>query len=486
MAFPQTPVSLRFPELPKDYSPLDPWKSDLAKPDREDLAKAIYAYLQEKKDQTGVIAIHAPWGSGKSLFFRMWQDSLLNQGKPCLYFNAWKYDYLSSPIAAFLLALERQIEEFQEKLPVLSEEPQEAARRTIYQHVIDARECVDDMVLKAWVYGPQAIAKYVPILGKGGAMAGMAGIGADPAATVTAGEIAQQALTDLFTPSDEDKRKAFRATLDSMRQMEEFQTALHEFARRIAPDQPLIVLVDELDRCRPDFAIALLEEIKHLFGVQGVFFVLAVEKNQLANCIRSRYGLTDSGAMLYLDKFIDYSLELPLPHLDKFLDSLNTHVRICSIRGYTNAVCGIITEFFPQMGLRRLAHIMSALGFVSAQQTKEAEIIAATIVSLFMHDKCLDEALAQIRAHGDSYLSKPGGNLTLEQKEHPKQLIYITCRYFWPDHYRASMTANIGSFNYGPEVEWKQFDADQFRDRVCRLLQLTGNSRTYVPGQGFV
>lgn len=76
---------------------------------------------------------------------------------------------------------------------------------------------------------------------------------------------------------------------------------------------PLIIMVDELDRCRPDFAIALLEDIKHLFSVEGVVFVLAVEKEQLKKCINATYGLNRKGAHTYLGKFIDMTLELPPP-----------------------------------------------------------------------------------------------------------------------------------------------------------------------------
>src|SRR5690606_20157283 len=53
---------------------------------------------------------------------------------------------------------------------------------------------------------------------------------------------------------------------------------------------PVIVLVDELDRCRPDFAVQYLETIKHVFDIDGLSFVLAVDLLQLENSARALFG----------------------------------------------------------------------------------------------------------------------------------------------------------------------------------------------------
>ena len=62
-------------------------------------------------------------------------------------------------------------------------------------------------------------------------------------------------------------------------------------------------MIDELDRCRPTFALDVLEKIKHIFDVPGVFFVAALNKNALAKTIESAYGITDGNE--YLSKFFD-------------------------------------------------------------------------------------------------------------------------------------------------------------------------------------
>lgn len=474
--FPKLPRSLRFPELPENYDPRTPWATDL-EPEREKLAEALYNYLKQQKEQTGVIALHAGWGMGKSLFLRMWQDSLLNDGHPCFYFNAWKYDYTQSAITSFLVALERQAEELTYRLSENSDEAREPARTGLKEKFVATKSAVEDMYLYAWSFGVNAISRALPDAVRGISTAGLIAQGCDPTIAQTAGHFTKACVEEHLVPhSKEDKKNAFRQSVEAIRDMERFQEQMAQYAKDIAGDEPLIILVDELDRCRPDFAISLLEEIKHLFSVPGVFFVLAVEKDQLSNCISARYGLTESGAMLYLDKFIDITFNLPVPDYDTFLTSLNNYVRIPSTKGYANSVLGIIKEFCPDIGLRGLVHAMSKLGFVNAQEPTQPETMAATVLLLLMHNKSLDAALAQLREFGDSYLSRTTGELILGQNEFPKQMIYATCRFFWPDSYRPEVKG-IGIFDYAPQEGWKQFDGDQFRERVCRLLHLTGNAR---------
>ena len=68
--------------------------------------------------------------------------------------------------------------------------------------------------------------------------------------------------------------------------------------------------VDELDRCRPTYTVELLERIKHFFDVEGLVFVLSLDKEQLGHSIRAVYGagIDVDG---YLRRFIDLEYRLP-------------------------------------------------------------------------------------------------------------------------------------------------------------------------------
>ena len=76
----------------------------------------------------------------------------------------------------------------------------------------------------------------------------------------------------------------------------------------------IIIIIDELDRCRPTYAIKLLEEIKHLFDVKGLVFIFGTHGKQLGSSISGAYGDKFNGHD-YMRRFIDreYKLRTPLP-----------------------------------------------------------------------------------------------------------------------------------------------------------------------------
>ena len=70
------------------------------------------------------------------------------------------------------------------------------------------------------------------------------------------------------------------------------------------------MFIDELDRCRPDYAVDMLEVIKHVFDIENVKVVLVTNTKQLRAAINHRYG-AEVDAQKYLDKFLKYSFALP-------------------------------------------------------------------------------------------------------------------------------------------------------------------------------
>lgn len=80
--------------------------------------------------------------------------------------------------------------------------------------------------------------------------------------------------------------------------------------KELAADKPIILFIDELDRCRPDYAVDMLEVIKHVFDVENVKVVLVTNTKQLRAAINHRYGM-EVDAQKYLDKFLKYSFALP-------------------------------------------------------------------------------------------------------------------------------------------------------------------------------
>ena len=123
---------------------------------------------------------------------------------------------------------------------------------------------------------------------------------------------------------DESAKAVEKVVLERLRKasedraaLEAFRETLSEVANTLAKQQagegevfPLVFIVDELDRCRPPFALSIIERIKHLFSVPGVCFVLVTHVPQLEQAVRGANGATVD-ARTYLEKFYQMRITLP-------------------------------------------------------------------------------------------------------------------------------------------------------------------------------
>lgn len=103
---------------------------------------------------------------------------------------------------------------------------------------------------------------------------------------------------------------AVEKMLQEHQQAEKSIQALKDVLAKVAEDTPIVLFVDELDRCRPDFAVSMLEVIKHVFDVERVKVVLITNTEQLKAVINHSYG-GGVDAQRYLDKFVGFSYSLP-------------------------------------------------------------------------------------------------------------------------------------------------------------------------------
>ena len=133
-------------------------------------------------------------------------------------------------------------------------------------------------------------------------------------------------------------------------------------------DKPLVIIVDELDRCKPTFAVELIEVIKHLFSVPKVVFVLAMHKPQLEEAIKNVYG-KDIDSQSYLQKFIHLECDLPKRTDDDHFNDLGQYTaRLFELhefptkvdtRNLTAFVTALANRF--ELSLRQLEKVFSTL-----------------------------------------------------------------------------------------------------------------------------
>lgn len=222
-----------------------------------------------------VFAIDAPWGGGKTTFIKLWQQFLKKEGKVSLYLNAWESDFADDPLLPMLSVLDDWLTS-QSSKPAIKEAWDKAKACT--PGIIKATAVA---AAKAATFGALDLDKEFEKL----------------AADLT-GE-AVGSLVDSFNV----KQKA----------LAKFKQQLVAALDALPDEQAnLIVFVDELDRCKPTYAIEVLERIKHLFDIDRLVFVLAVNRDQLSKSIQGVYGPSFDG-LSYLKRFIDldYSLRIP-------------------------------------------------------------------------------------------------------------------------------------------------------------------------------
>jgi len=134
---------------------------------------------------------------------------------------------------------------------------------------------------------------------------------------------------------------------DALKNMQALREALIE----VATENSIIIFIDELDRCKPDFSVAMLENIKHVFDVDNVQFVLVANFDQLKDSINHCYGL-GVDAQSYLDKFVKYSFRLsPIftTNQHNFILAAVAHAKKMILEHEALAVSGLGSEGFQRM-----------------------------------------------------------------------------------------------------------------------------------------
>lgn len=131
------------------------------------------------------------------------------------------------------------------------------------------------------------------------------------------GSITEEAISEYVSGSLTDAVDAYtaqRALISKFRSS--LETSINDLVKDSDKDK-IVFFVDELDRCRPSYAVDLLERIKHLFDIENVIFILSLDKTQLGISLGAVYGEKIDSAE-YLRRFIDLEFRLPKPDAKKF------------------------------------------------------------------------------------------------------------------------------------------------------------------------
>lgn len=276
------------------------------------------AYHSAKGATSLCFAVDADWGAGKSFFIDRWSNDLDAIEHPTIHFDAWANDLSDDPLVGFLAELQKSLK------PWLDQRPVTTAVRVEFRSRLDA---LIKQAGKAALPSLKALGIGVAKRYTGSALEEMSAIWAQdhpPQSSAQSESSEADGLEKKTTKADVGADKAVEKFLEiSLKSHSDKQLAVQKLRRNLEglveylvekakANAPLFIFVDELDRCRPDYAIRLLEGMKHLFNARGVCFVVSTNLQQLSSAVKAVYG-QDFNAYRYLKKFFNFEYTLPTP-----------------------------------------------------------------------------------------------------------------------------------------------------------------------------
>jgi hypothetical protein len=233
-----------------------------------------------------VLMVDAGWGKGKTTFLQMWLRYLENDGFFCLYHNALLNDFAEDP----MIACVGEIKAFIEKIKISKNKKDKAKK------YLDKAKNIGLKLSKS------AVPKVIQL--------------------VTSGVVDKEVISGILDEFGKERIESYEEDKSSINDFKENLEGLVDLVLKYRQNKrSFVFLIDELDRCRPHYAIEFLERIKHVFDATGVIFVLALNKEQLTKSVKALYG-SDFDANGYLRRFFDYQYQLPDPSKENFIDFL--------------------------------------------------------------------------------------------------------------------------------------------------------------------
>ncbi|EOY2073927.1 KAP family NTPase [Vibrio alginolyticus] len=270
--------------------------------DRKPFANYLTAFLNTKAEVGYVINLNAEWGAGKTTFLQCWYNEL-SKDHPTIYFDAWRSDFSKDAMLALIDCFHAQLAN-----PI-------AGNEKLIKSLFDK--------------GSYFIRKSIPSL-LVGYLKHKTGTPDDESLIK---DINEQFGIEIAEKECGDALKDILKDILEQRQrvegIQDFQEVLVKLAKAFVDTYeedpnpkhyPVYVLIDELDRCRPSYAIEIIESVKHFFNTENFVFVVATDTEQLQHSVKAVYG-EGFDAHSYLSRFFHKTVTLPAPSMEDYLVS---------------------------------------------------------------------------------------------------------------------------------------------------------------------
>lgn len=255
-------------------------------------------YHRDDDVKAYAIALDSHWGTGKSIFLEKFKAMLEQDCQDQLRvvrYNAWENDFWDNAFEPFADAV------FSNPLfaaPLADQKEEKALTKVV--------SAVKHLVIALTKKRLEDYLDLEHLTQAGSALAGVASsyISSDP-----------NAITPAYSSFKEN--------------LKELQNAMGTLLQETIPDGKLVIIIDELDRCRPIFAIETLEIVKHIMDVSNVVYLFALDVQQLGAAVKQVYG-ADTDSIGYLMRFFSYYTHLPEAKkqfvIEKIVSPLNLEI----------------------------------------------------------------------------------------------------------------------------------------------------------------
>jgi hypothetical protein len=117
-------------------------------------------------------------------------------------------------------------------------------------------------------------------------------------------------------------------------------------------DKPLIIFLDDFDRCLPQDAIQLLESLNNLFVTKGcrVVFICGIDTRVAKNFIRDHYKVTDEFAINYFRKIFNLTVSMPYQQDTSIYALLQEHIK--TVYGWDEERAAILAKIVSLRGIQ--------------------------------------------------------------------------------------------------------------------------------------
>lgn len=232
------------------------------------------ALLSTKINHHLVISVSGDWGTGKTYLAKNWHKYLEEQGYFTCYIDAHKKDYAEDPLLVFVKELNANINQYYK------------TNMGFWWKVRNKIPVLKNKVPKFLIHSSAFIG------------------GVDTALIINAIRIITQLAQKFLSSKIKDKIKYLELY---EKYISDFREALAKFTYLF--NKPVVIFIDELDRCNPKFVIKLIEQLKHIFEIPNLVFILTVNKKELSNTIKGIYG-SEMDGYAYYKKFTTHDFTL--------------------------------------------------------------------------------------------------------------------------------------------------------------------------------